>query len=241
MAGGRPAKYGIETRTEICKRIASGESLTAICKDEHMPYKDQVLDWLFDEPEFSTQYARAREAQAEHYLDEIISISDDSMLDTEIDPATGNERTNPFALVLVEGTRNGWQWRSTLVASRAHFALLALAAGAILALPTYRRMLAAACARRPRASHAMPARKPGLPQRPSRRAWRSPPRPADSPTAACRCGQQCAPPASHAPGWRREPDRHRGGEQARVPATGFPGRVHSRAEFLRCSADRSRS
>ena len=59
-----------------------------------MPYKDQVLDWLFDEPEFSTQYARAREAQAEHYLDEIISISDDSMLDTEIDPVTGNERTN---------------------------------------------------------------------------------------------------------------------------------------------------
>ena len=81
-----PAKYGAETRADICKRIASGESLTAICKDEHMPYKDQVLDWLFDEPEFSTQYARAREAQAEHYLDEIITISDDSMLDTEIDP-----------------------------------------------------------------------------------------------------------------------------------------------------------
>lgn len=94
MAGGRPAKYGAETRIEICKRIANGESLTAICKDEHMPYKDQVLDWLFDEPEFSTQYARAREAQAEHYLDEIIQIADDSVLDTEINPESGNEVTN---------------------------------------------------------------------------------------------------------------------------------------------------
>jgi hypothetical protein len=93
MAGGRPAKYGAETRAEICKRIASGESLTAICKDEHMPAKHHVLDWLFDEPEFSTQYARAREAQAEHYLDEIIEISDDSMLDTEMGE-DGIERTN---------------------------------------------------------------------------------------------------------------------------------------------------
>jgi hypothetical protein len=93
MAGGRPAKYGAETRAEICKRIASGESLTAICKDEHMPAKHHVLDWLFDEPEFSTQYARAREAQAEHYLEEIIEISDDSMLDTEMGE-DGIERTN---------------------------------------------------------------------------------------------------------------------------------------------------
>ena len=46
-----------------------------------------------DEPDFSTQYARAREAQAEHYIDEIIEISDDSMLDTEMGE-DGIERTN---------------------------------------------------------------------------------------------------------------------------------------------------
>lgn len=90
---GRPRIYGQETRYEICKRISLGESLISICKSDGMPDKSTVLDWLFNEPEFATQYARAREAQAEHYLDEIIAISDDSMLDTEMGE-DGVERTN---------------------------------------------------------------------------------------------------------------------------------------------------
>lgn len=94
MAGGRPPVYGEEKRAAICERIANGESLTAICKDDGFPAKNVVLDWLFNEPEFATQYARAREAQAEHYLDEIIQIADDSVLDTEINPESGNEVTN---------------------------------------------------------------------------------------------------------------------------------------------------
>lgn len=94
MAGGRPPVYGEETRATICERIANGESLTAICKDDGFPAKNEVLKWLFNEPEFATQYAHAREAQAEHYLDEIIQIADDSVLDTEINPESGNEVTN---------------------------------------------------------------------------------------------------------------------------------------------------
>lgn len=91
---GRPPVYGQDTRDEICRRISLGESLISICKSEGMPDKSTVLYWLFSEAEFHAQYARAREAQAEHYLDEIIAISDDSVLDTEIDPETGAERTN---------------------------------------------------------------------------------------------------------------------------------------------------
>lgn len=56
--------------------------------------------------------------------------------------------TLPLALVLVEWVRNGRQWRPALHAARGHLALLALAAVAILALPTYRRMLADALALR---------------------------------------------------------------------------------------------
>ncbi len=56
--------------------------------------------------------------------------------------------TLPFALVLVELTRNGGRLRAAGAAARAHFALLATAALAILALPTYRRMLASAFALR---------------------------------------------------------------------------------------------
>jgi hypothetical protein len=59
-----------------------------------MPSKWTVLEWLAKDDEFAAQYTRARELQAELYLDEIIAISDDSVLDTEIDPETGAERTN---------------------------------------------------------------------------------------------------------------------------------------------------
>lgn len=90
---GRHAVYGQDTRDEICRRISIGESLISICKSEGMPDKSAVLDWLFKEPDFVAQYARAREAQAEHYLDEIIEISDDSVLDTEMGE-DGIERTN---------------------------------------------------------------------------------------------------------------------------------------------------
>ena len=90
---GRHAVYGQDTRDEICRRISIGESLISICKSEGMPDKSTVLDWLFKEPDFVAQYARAREAQAEHYLDEIIEISNDSVLDTEMGE-DGIERTN---------------------------------------------------------------------------------------------------------------------------------------------------
>lgn len=83
-----------ETRDIICDRLSGGESLTSICKDDGMPAKVTVFKWIRNDAEFANQYARAREAQAEHYLDEIIQISDDSVLDTEINPESGNEVTN---------------------------------------------------------------------------------------------------------------------------------------------------
>lgn len=86
--------YPLEVRDEICRRISEGESLRAICSCEGMPSKTIVLRWLANDPDFVIQYTRARELQAEHYLDEIIEISDDSVLDTEIDDQTGAPRTN---------------------------------------------------------------------------------------------------------------------------------------------------
>ncbi len=59
-----------------------------------MPAKVTVFKWIRTDADFANQYAHAREAQAEHYLDEIIQIADDSALDTEINPESGNEVTN---------------------------------------------------------------------------------------------------------------------------------------------------
>ena len=84
----------VRIQAEVCKRIALGESVRKICSDEHIPDQTTIYDWLSEDGNFSQQYARAREKQADFYLDQIIEISDDSTLDTDINPESGNEITN---------------------------------------------------------------------------------------------------------------------------------------------------
>jgi hypothetical protein len=67
---------------ELCSRLSEGETLSQICRDEHMPSKSTVLDWVNDDKEgFADQYARARDRQLEHWADELLSISDDGRND----------------------------------------------------------------------------------------------------------------------------------------------------------------
>lgn len=63
-------------KATICKRIAEGESLRAICKAKDLPSAETVRVWLSEDRAFSAQYARAREDQADFYADEIIEIAD---------------------------------------------------------------------------------------------------------------------------------------------------------------------
>lgn len=58
-----------------------------------MPGKSTVMRWLDAHAEFRDQYARAREAQADYWAEEIIEISDDGSNDTYKDE-DGHERTN---------------------------------------------------------------------------------------------------------------------------------------------------
>jgi len=74
---GRPSRYSDETAAEICDRLAAGESLNAICRDEHMPHERTIRRWAIEDHEgFSPRYACARELQAEHLFDEIVDIAD---------------------------------------------------------------------------------------------------------------------------------------------------------------------
>lgn len=75
---GRPSTYSVKVADAICERLADGESLRAICRDDAMPSKATVFKWLGQQPKFADQYARAREDQAESLADEIVSISDES-------------------------------------------------------------------------------------------------------------------------------------------------------------------
>jgi hypothetical protein len=79
---GRPSLYTDEIAAEICRRLADGESLNAICRDDHMPNKSTVWAWNVDDREgFSNRYARARELQAQSMADELLEIADDGSND----------------------------------------------------------------------------------------------------------------------------------------------------------------
>lgn len=71
-----PLKRTAENIAEILKRLSHGESLRAICADEHLPAYQTFLEWCAEDAELADQYARARERQADHYASEIIEIAD---------------------------------------------------------------------------------------------------------------------------------------------------------------------
>lgn len=78
---GRPSTFTQEVADVICERIAAGESVRAICRDEDMPAQSTVFAWLARHESFAEQYARAKEAQAEFMADEIVEIADDGRND----------------------------------------------------------------------------------------------------------------------------------------------------------------
>lgn len=77
MPAGRPTDYSPELTAKICEKLATGDSLRKICAEEGMPSLASIFLWLGKYPEFSEQYTRAREAQAETHADRIVEIADD--------------------------------------------------------------------------------------------------------------------------------------------------------------------
>ncbi len=93
---GRPRALTKTLKQEICERIALGETLREICRDDHMPVRSVVFKERQRDPEFADQYALAREIMLEGMEDEILEIADDASNDWM-------ERRDP------NGTVVGWQ------------------------------------------------------------------------------------------------------------------------------------
>jgi hypothetical protein len=68
-----------DSADEICKRIMKGESLASICRDDFMPARWLVYEWLAANKDFSDNYARAMEVRADHVFDEVMEIADDPL------------------------------------------------------------------------------------------------------------------------------------------------------------------
>lgn len=79
---GRHSTYTPEIAQRICERIAAGDPLTVICREPGMPTTETVRVWEREDREgFSAIYAQARQAQADHYFDQVVEIADQPMTD----------------------------------------------------------------------------------------------------------------------------------------------------------------
>ena len=74
---GRPSKYTPELADEICERLANGEPLARICRDERMPSVVTVWNWeQVENSTFSERVARARAAGFDEIAYDMLHIAD---------------------------------------------------------------------------------------------------------------------------------------------------------------------
>ncbi len=73
---GRPTKFTDDLAKDICNELANGRSLRSYCRQDNTPAMSTVMRWISDDKKFQEQYARARELQADYFVDEIVEIAD---------------------------------------------------------------------------------------------------------------------------------------------------------------------
>jgi hypothetical protein len=83
---GRPTKFTQAVADEICGRLAEGESLNRICKNQHLPNESTVRGWAMNDYNgFFAKYARARDIALDMMADEVIEIADAGSQDYQRD------------------------------------------------------------------------------------------------------------------------------------------------------------
>jgi hypothetical protein len=75
-AGGK--KLTEEVALEILNRLAHGEQLSDICRDDHLPQFATVMKWIKTDPDFQEAYYEAKEFQMNVFADQILEIADNS-------------------------------------------------------------------------------------------------------------------------------------------------------------------
>ena len=90
---GRPTDYNQDKAILICSRMAEGESLRSICRDESMPALSTVFLWVAKHSEFSEQYKLAMASRADAMFEDMIEIADDGRNDYIVN-GEGEERFN---------------------------------------------------------------------------------------------------------------------------------------------------
>lgn len=83
-------RYSPRIAAEICERIAGGESLRAICREEGMPTFQTVLRWAqTNRGGFRERYAVALDFRAQAMAEELLEIADGAKKVATGAPGTG--------------------------------------------------------------------------------------------------------------------------------------------------------
>lgn len=81
---GRPSSFTPAVADAICERLAAGESLRAICRDDGMPSDATVRQWaLQDRDGFAARYALSRDMGLDAVADDIITMVDEPIGKTD--------------------------------------------------------------------------------------------------------------------------------------------------------------
>lgn len=107
MTAGRPTVMTEEMSAEICSRLAEGESLRSICRDESMPALSTVMMAVVtDRNNFRSSYAQAREAAGYAHGDRVIDVVE--QLGEGLDPQ------------VARAMMDGLKWAAERMAPKAH-------------------------------------------------------------------------------------------------------------------------
>lgn len=79
MPAGRPTDYTPDLASDICRRLAAGESMRSVCRDDDKPCMSSVFNWLRDIPEFMAQYDRAKVESADALVEDMLDIADNQV------------------------------------------------------------------------------------------------------------------------------------------------------------------
>jgi hypothetical protein len=72
-----------EIEIEILARLAEGEGLNGICRDERLPSESTVRGWVVDDAEFAAKYARVRDIGTDCRAERLREIAADENIPVE--------------------------------------------------------------------------------------------------------------------------------------------------------------
>jgi hypothetical protein len=81
MPAGRPSMFTQELADSICEQLALGFSIRTVCRPDEMPSIQTFFRWMREKPEFSEQYAKAKQEAADAMAEDIMDIADDGTND----------------------------------------------------------------------------------------------------------------------------------------------------------------